>query len=716
VSNVRPTISAYQEPEPGTPLEVGLGAFAKALLWGLLLVALVAGVTGVSISTDYLDQDPDRLVNNPPLRAWAGIWPIWRQAQHFPDVSPLTYTSFLVEGRMWNVNGPRSPAGFRAVNVITHMLAVLALWHLLKKLEIPGAWPAAAVFGVHPVNMASVGWISQRPVILGTLLALLTLVVLYRIMGLNPKPQETHRVFRLPDSRAVLWAGAMLLLTMTACASPAIAAMLGPVTLVVLWWERGKITKRDVLTIAPLLLVSLLVLAGALFLLLRRGVGDVALVDSPMWYRPIAMVHQIGFYAAMVVVPARLKFAYEPFGVFDAGAIVALVIAALVVVATVLAWRRYGRGPIAAVGIFVLLLLPSLVWVQTPELFGGWVGLSRLYPASAVIIVAVVTCVATWLQIQKDASIILAALAISAAGVGGIYQAWLHRSPARLWDNVLAQEPEHLAAGIRRADRLVEEKNYNSAETALNRLVIARPDKVEPLIELGELEEARQRFDRALATYLGALRIQPDNFLANFGLARCRAAMQDSNGALKQYEKVIQLRPADPILYNNVGLIYAERGQLALAKDNYEQALRLDPRCTAARINLANLLYQEGRVDDAARQLTTVVELDRDNFEAFMNAGAMLGQMRQFPKAAMLFRRAVTLKPEMAHAYGNLAMALLGQAQDPGVAPSEQLGLLGEAVFMFEKAAELDPLNDEFLKNARMVRAKRDAITLPTPN
>ena len=56
--------------------------------------------------------------------------------------------------------------------------------------------------------------------------------------------------------------------------------------------------------------------------------------------------------------------------------------------------------------------------------------------------------------------------------------------------------------------------------------------------------------------------------------------------AVKSYTRALELNPGHALAHNNLGLAYFHMGKPAEARREYEAALRLDPECEPAKVNL----------------------------------------------------------------------------------------------------------------------------------
>jgi hypothetical protein len=129
---------------------------------GLVLLTLVAYLPVVRAG--FIWDDDWHVTANWTLRSAEGLRAIWLSPSRpggkitTPQYYPMTHTTFWAEHHLW---GDR-PVGYHVDNVLLHAASALLLWGLLRRLGVPGAWVAAAVWAVHPVNVESVGWVTER--------------------------------------------------------------------------------------------------------------------------------------------------------------------------------------------------------------------------------------------------------------------------------------------------------------------------------------------------------------------------------------------------------------------------------------------------------------------------------------------------------------------------------------------------------------------------
>ena len=185
------------------------------------------------------------MVGTPAVRDATGLRQIWFSPGEIDaevHYWPLVYSTFWLQHKLWGF----APAGYHVVNVLLHAASTLLLWRLLRRLAVPGAWIAAAVFAVHPVHVESVAWVIELKDVLSGLFYLPAALAWIRF---ETKPRPSPYVATL-----ALYVAGML--------AKSVVMTLPVALLIRQWWQRGRVTLADLLRLAPFFLVGAGIMVG----------------------------------------------------------------------------------------------------------------------------------------------------------------------------------------------------------------------------------------------------------------------------------------------------------------------------------------------------------------------------------------------------------------------------------------------------------------------
>jgi protein O-mannosyl-transferase len=188
--------------------DAGVAVWDKRfLLLGFLLAAATVAVYFPVGHHPFLNLDDNQYVTaNPHVQgglSWETV--SWAFTSYYSfNWHPVTWLSHAFDVEMFGLD----PAGPHFVNLVLHVLNVLLLFWVLARATgyIGRSAMVAALFALHPINVESVAWISERKNLLSMLFFLLALgsyrrytqrprvarynlVVLWFALGLMAKPQ-----------------------------------------------------------------------------------------------------------------------------------------------------------------------------------------------------------------------------------------------------------------------------------------------------------------------------------------------------------------------------------------------------------------------------------------------------------------------------------------------------------------------------------------------
>jgi protein O-mannosyl-transferase len=245
----------------------------KTLGLALLLLVVTLAAYWPALRGGYLWDDNDHIENCKQLRSAYGLYEIWFKPEATVQYYPLTFTVFWVGYHLWGLN----TLGYHLVNVFLHVGTAVLLWQVLRRLRVPGAFLAGAIFALHPVHVMSVAWMTELKNVLSGALFLGAVWAYIRFAemgvygpapGLSPDasaapglaPITPHAGARQALAPATprswhLYALAVGLFVLAMFAKTS-TSLLVPSLLLLLWWQRDKLTWRDALPVVVALLAG----------------------------------------------------------------------------------------------------------------------------------------------------------------------------------------------------------------------------------------------------------------------------------------------------------------------------------------------------------------------------------------------------------------------------------------------------------------------------
>ena len=193
-------------------------------------------------------------------------------------------------------------------------------------------------------------------------------------------------------------------------------------------------------------------------------------------------------------------------------------------------------------------------------------------------------------------------------------------------------------------------------------------------VGLGRVYESQNKPAEAIAAYDKALSLAPSDLSAMVSLARLHDRQGNSAKAIELYQKALKSHTKSALVHNDLGLCYARQKQWQRATDSLNKAIELQPGNPKYRNNLATVMVEQGRTDEAFKQLAQV----NSEAVAHYNLAYLLQQKGQNGPAVLHLQQAIARDTSLTPAQEMLAQ-LTGQAA-PAYAPQPESRLAAQPV------------------------------------
>jgi hypothetical protein len=577
-------------PNPGRPVIENTDAqpriWVGALAVGLLVILLYLPALG----NDLVNWDDSIYIyGNPQVRSIAPsslLRAFTRVYSASGNWHPLTMISHAVDYAIWGLR----PLGHHLTSILLHglnaALVVLLAARLLQAraaggvLSRRGMLAAGAVagllFGLHPLRVESVAWVSERKDLLAALFYLLGVL---SYMDYSRYAAGTVGLWK--DRRYLT----TLLCFVLALLSKPMALSFPLVLLIIDWYPSRRMQSTSMRRLLaekiPFFLLGLGV--ATVTVLAQRASGAFRpLAEATLETRVLVATKAAVFYLAKTVLPTGLLPFYSyPTQVslwsWEFGVPVVLMTAA---VAGCLATIRKHQVFAAVLASYGVVLLPVIGIVQIgPQAMAdrytylpsvslvtlAGAGFGTLWDSQAV--------ASGW---WKKATVVTASLLLlGLLSWQSLHQIGVWKNSETLWSRVLQHEPWNTEAYNNRASYYYERGEYGKALADYDSALSVQPS-------LG-----RAHADKRRSAYFN------DRAITYVRLGRYAEALADESEA-------IWLRPTEASYYLNRGNIYLAAGRYAEARDDFDRAIAAAPVPDPVYFQRRGLAYRRLGMEDKA--------------------------------------------------------------------------------------------------------------------
>lgn len=676
------------------------------LLWLGVLVLLAATAFIPAIRGDFIWQDDTHVTRNILVVAPDAIGQIWtghvselfgadttvdplgpaaqgaapaRKLPVTPHFQPLGYSLLWLEFQAF---GP-DPLVFHAVQVALHAIGVLLFWLVLRNLRLPGAWVAASVFAVHPLNAEAVAWVSQTPLVLGV--ALMMGAVLFYLESSDVSNGELKQSFLKPVLKDETTAHtiALVLFALAVLAKPTLA----PVALVLpvlLWGVGKKLDGKEWGRIVPMIVIGAVALLIYVMVELRAtsAPGDAAPhLDLP------GLGTSAWFYFFKVLFPFGLTFGYaDPVSgvVGGLGLVVALGVLGVLIVRAKKLDTPVARGAVVVVGAYLILLSTQGGLVPSTEHAQSLLGDRFAYLPGMVLIAGGVAVVARYVGTISTSQEGRSSRARGVFGAGAVVLValtsltWarsnLLSDPVSLWRDTIARNPSSFlahyelgnlqmrfateafqsAAQLRAQNALDDaaqlqresDSLFAEADALFASAVEIRPQSPEAWVGRGKVWFMQNNLDSAEAAFRSALQTDPSHVDANYHLGVALMERYRASDNLMEFAQRQRFNRAFPLL---TGWLHQWLGDgsdlLDAARGHFETALRTDPRHGESMYELGRIYLDLSNDEAASLYLRGAITYRPDFVRAHRLLATLYRQYGQYREALFHLTRVYQLSP-----------------------------------------------------------------------
>jgi Tfp pilus assembly protein PilF len=196
-------------------------------------------------------------------------------------------------------------------------------------------------------------------------------------------------------------------------------------------------------------------------------------------------------------------------------------------------------------------------------------------------------------------------------------------------------------------------KIWKDGESFWSYLLESHPQKAFVLTSMGDHYRNTGQIKKAEMKYQEALIFDPDLYTTRNNLGLLYSSWKPKI-AEQEFKVVLKQTPDFYPAHNNLGLLYLGQESLELAEQNFMEALRIKPGYAKSHNNLGLIYMKKKQLKKAEDAFLTALKNQPGFAEAFNNLGTIYMTQKEWKKAEKKFEEALTVDPNFEPAFRNL--------------------------------------------------------------
>ncbi len=549
-------------------------------------------------------------------------------------------------------------------NLLLHVCNTVFVFLLLLQLGNRSLFIAgfgALFFGIHPMHVESVAWISERKDVLYTFFFLLALLSYIRYV----------------KKENLLWLVLTFVLFIASCLSKAMAVPLPIVLLLLDYFYQRKFSVKSILEKVPFFALAVWIGWNAVQIQANGAIAEYEIFSTFERF----MFASYGFimYWVKFFVPIELA-AFYPYPTFDAqhglpfffylAPFIAIALSLGSIFAVYKFKKEWLRTYIFGFGFFVVMIALVLQFIS--------VGSAIMADRYAYIPYIGASFMILWML---EKSVFLSKNKTLLIGALGVYSLFLFAQAYKmtgvwtnsetLWSNVIELYPYQ----IERVGNIVHVKKTGVEVAYKNR---------------GNYYREHNRMDLAFKDYNVLVDARVKDALVYSNMGNMYALENKFDASIEMYKLALERDKNSFDVYLNRGITYAKMGKHVEAIADYEQALRIQKNDIRAMSNICSELLNAQRYDETLKYAQLLIKAVPNGSDGYFYRGTVYVNQQKFDLAVIDLEKSISLRPDYPYAWFNCSIAY------------KSLNQRAKALEYAEKAKSFGiPVSEEYLNSLR---------------